>query len=103
VIPGQKSTSKKVHSSIDSRLWTDDGQLKGWRRGQSYANPAPVKFPANRENYREFAIFWAAIVAVMTDNTSENNRCEEMLARKGKLEQGTNREVSGNSAPWFPR
>src|SRR5664279_4591649 len=25
-----------------------------WRRMQSAANPSPVKFPANREKYREF-------------------------------------------------
>ena len=26
-----------------------------WRRTQSCANPSPLKFPANRDKYREFA------------------------------------------------
>ena len=31
-----------------------------WRRMQSAANPSPVKFPANREKYREFREFGGA-------------------------------------------
>jgi hypothetical protein len=28
-----------------------------WRSAQSHANPSPLKFPANREKYREFTRF----------------------------------------------
>ena len=50
-------------------------------------------FPANREKYREFAIFWPAKIELLLSKLQislENPR------QKVRIEQGNNRAVAGN-------
>ena len=60
-----------------------------WRSAQSGANLSPPKFPANRENNREFARFWPP------KSHSCSLNCTEKPRMRPKSKQGINRGVSG--------
>ena len=58
---------------------------------------APAKFPANRENYREFAISWACPTSHFC--SSKLHILLQTLRQKVRIEQGNSRATSGSSFP----
>jgi hypothetical protein len=63
-----------------------------WRSAQSGANSSPPKFPANRENNREFEILTPKMALLFSK--LHILRGKALYWRKS--EQGINRNVSGN-------
>jgi hypothetical protein len=95
---GAKSigTAECEFNELGGRQSTFSALQTTWRKAQSGANLSPAKFPANRENNREFRKLLASKTALLLSKL--HIRREKYLTRP-KSEQGINRHVSGNLIP----
>jgi len=60
---------------------------------QASSANAMAKFPANRENYREFTISWPAKIALLL---SKLHILLQNPRQKVRIEQGNSRAISGS-------
>ena len=86
------------------------GDRTGWLRMQSAANSSPqFKFPANRENNREFCRIWRSTVILASDQRADSIAysgipcaTEQRISKRvsGKIFQGTGNRyaISGAAA-----
>jgi len=66
-----------------------------WRRAQSHANFSPQDFPANRENYREFASSKAISALILAASSSYSWVYRDLLANRNRERTGNYQGESG--------
>jgi hypothetical protein len=99
-------------SGIFLRTGRDLGDCTGWLRRQSAANQSPTKFPANRENNREFCRIRPSTAVFESDQRAHSivySRIpcvtEQGISKRvsGKIFQGTGNRYAICKRPFFAR
>lgn len=72
------------------------GFKKVWRSVQSFANPSPTEFPANREKYKGICEF---LPSKMHPHLSKLQVLVQKIAVFSQIITGGVRDISGNESP----